>query len=271
MRLHRCGWKTTVRLGLVGMFLGVLSCAPVVTREPIDVETIPSKDWSREELFQSLAERVRQFRSLRSLASVHYQGKDGRGKFEEAIVVERPDKLRLETLSSFGVLLIVTADGEQVVGFDPRENVFVHGRSSKENLARLTRIPLELREIAALLMGLPPVEIQGRWDGKKNSLRRELGGGRSEVVTFDSKLGIPTKWERSGPGGGIELSAIFSDFFSTPPGLFPLKISLEAHAQQRRLEIRYQDPEVNVALPPAVFVQEKPMNVREIPLEALRQ
>jgi hypothetical protein len=248
-----------------------LSCAPVVTREPIDVEAIPSREWSREELFQSLAERAKQFRSLRSLASVHYQGKDGRGKFEEAIVVEGPDKLRLETLSSFGAILIVTANATRVAGFDARENVFVHGRSSKENLARLTRIPLELREIAALLMGLPPIEIQGPWDAKQNSLHRELGGGRNEVVTFDSKLGVPTRWERSGPGGGIELSAIFSDFLSTPPGLFPLKISLEAHAQQRRLEIRYQDPEVNVDLPPALFVQEKPMNVREIPLEALRE
>jgi len=212
---------------------------------------------------------MKQFHSLRSLASVYYQGKDGRGKFEEAIVVERPDKLRLETLSSFGALLIVTANADKVAGFDAQENVFVHGRSSKENLARLTRIPLELREIAALLMGLPPVEIQGRWEGKQNSLRRELGGGRSELVTFDSKLGVPTKWERSGPGGGIELSAIFSDFFSTPSGLFPLKISLEAHAQQRRLEIRYQDPELNVDLPRAVFVQEKPVNARELPIESL--
>lgn len=246
----------------------MLSCAPVVTKEPID-ETIPSREWSREELFESLAQRVEQFRSLRSLASVNYQGKDGRGSFQEAIVVQRPDRLRLETLSSFGVLLIVTADGEQVAGFDPRENVFVHGRSSKENLARLTRIPLELREIAALLMGLPPVGLQGHWGGEQNTLHRELGGGRSEVITFDSKLGVPTKWERYGPGGRIELSALFSDFFSTPSGLFPLRISLEAHDLQKRLEIRYQEPELNVELAPALFVQEKPESVREVPLESL--
>ncbi len=268
MRLLRCGWKATVCLGLVGIFLGVLSCAPIVYREPIDIETIPSREWSQEELFQSLAERIKQFRSLRSLASVHYQGKDGRGGFQEAIVVQRPDRLRLETLSSFGVILIVTANGDKVVGFDPRENVFVHGRSSKENLARLTRIPLELREIAALLMGLPPVEIQGRWEGKQNTLHRELGGGRREVITFDSKLGIPSKWERSSPGGKIELSALFSDFFSTPAGLFPLKISLEDNVQQRRLEIRYQEPELNVALPAALFVQQRPANVKEIPIDS---
>ena len=269
MRLLRCAWRATVYLGLVGNFLGLLSCTPVVYKEPIDIETIPSREWSREELFQNLTERVQQFRSLRSLASVHYQGKDGRGGFQEAIVVQRPDRLRLETLSSFGVVLIVTANGDKVAGFDPRENVFVHGKSSKENLVRLTRIPLELGEIAALLMGLPPVEIQGRWEGGQNSLHRELDSGRTEVVTFHPKLGIPTKWERSGPDGGIEMSALFSDFFSTNAGLFPLKISLEDNVQQRRLEIRYQEPELNVALPATLFVQQRPANVKEIPMESI--
>lgn len=269
MRLLKCRWKAAFCLGVVGILVGVSSCAGIVYKEPSDIETIPSKEWSREELLQSLAERIKQFRSLRSLASVHYQGIDGKGKFQEAIVVQRPDKLRLETLSSFGALLIVTANGERVSGFDPRQNVFFHGKSSKENLLRLTRIPLELREIAALLIGLPPVEIKGPWEEKQNALHRKLSGERSEVITFDSKLGVPTKWERSGADGEIELSALFSDFSATSAGPFPLKMVLEARTLERRLEIRYHDPEVNVNLSSSLFVQGKPKNAREIPLESL--
>ena len=262
-------WKAAVYSVLTGIMLAASSCAPTIYKQPIDLDAVPSREWSREELFQSLTERAERFRSLRSLAWIHYQGKDGRGKFQEAIVVQRPDGLRLETLSSFGVLLVVTANADKVAGFDPRENFFVHGESSKANLVRLTRIPLELREVAALLMGLPPVAAQGNWEGKQNSLRRELPGGRNEVVTFHSKLGVPTQWERTGPNGGIELSAHFSDFSSTPAGPFPLKISLEAPAQQKRVEIRYQEPEVNVDLPPGLFVLEKPAHVREMPIESL--
>jgi outer membrane lipoprotein-sorting protein len=269
LRRPRCEWKTTVYSAVIGILIAASSCTPTLYKEPIDVETVPAREWSREELFQSLTERVERFQSLRSLASVHYQGKDGRGKFQEAIVVQRPDKLRLETLSSFGVLLVVTANGDKVAGFDPRENFFVHGKSSKENLVRLTRIPLELREIAALLMGLPPVAVQGHWEGKQNILHRKLQDGRSEMVAFHSKLGIPTQWERSGPNGEIELSAFFSDFSSTPAGPFPLKISLEAPAQQKRVEIRYQEPELNVDLSPGLFVLEKPAHVREMPIESL--
>jgi len=74
-----------------------------------------------------------------------------------------------------------------------------------------------------------------------------------------------------GADGKVVLRAAFSDFSSTPAGPFPLKITLEAPAQQRRLEIRYQEPEVNVDLPSSLFVQERPANAKEIPLESLGQ
>jgi outer membrane lipoprotein-sorting protein len=251
------------------LLLGSSGCTPTLYKEPIDLESVPARDWSREEMLRRLGERADRLGSLRSLASVHYQGKDGKGKVQEAIVIQRPDRLRLETLSSFGVVLVVTANGERVAGFDPRENLFVHGKSSRENLLRLTRIPLGLREITGLLLGLPPVPIQENWEAKENTLRRALSAGGSETVAFHPKLGLPVQWERSHADGETELSASFSDFTSTPEGPFPLKISLEAPGQHKRIEIRYQEPELNVTLPPQLFVQEKPQNARELPIESV--
>lgn len=168
-----------------------------------------------------------------------------------------------------GAILIVTVDADEVVGFDTREKLFYRGRSSKENLSRFTQIPLDLGELTSLLMGLPPFETQGRWQEEGNSIHRELEGGRREVITFHPSQGIPTKWEQSDSYGRIELSVLFSDFSSTNAGLFPLKISLEDNVQQRRLEIRYQEPELNVALPATLFVQQRPANVKEIPMESV--
>ena len=95
-------------------------------------------------------------------------------------------------------------------------------------------------------------------------------GGPPRVV-FDLAREIPVRWDRSAADGRPELSASFDNFFSTPVGLFPLKINLEAGAQQRSLEIVYQDPEVNVELAPSLFVQEKPPNVKEVPIDVLGQ
>lgn len=254
---------------LSGMFVGILSCAPILPQPSTSLGSSLSKNRATAELVQTLAVRVHQFRSLRALATVSYWGTEGRAGFQEAILVHRPDRLRLETLSLLGAILIVTVDADEITGFHPREGLFYRGISSKENLFRYTKIPLELGELTSLLMGLPPVEVQGQWEEEENSIHRQIDGGRKETITFHPTLDIVTKWERFSVNGEIELRALFADFSSTPAGLFPLKISLEAHAQQRRLEIHYQDPELNVTLPFPLFVQEKPASAREIPLESL--
>ena len=108
-------------------------------------------------MIESMAQRREQFRSLRALAQVEYAGPEGKQGFQEAVLIQRPDRLRLETLSYLGAILIVTANDKEIIGYHPREGVFVRGARSKENMLRYTQIPLELDEITSLLMGLPPV------------------------------------------------------------------------------------------------------------------
>jgi hypothetical protein len=226
----------------------------------------PAPGWTAEKLAAILSRRDQEFKSLRALASVYYRGPEGRQGFQEAVLVQRPDKARLETLSGLGAILVVTVNADQIAGFHPREGVFVRGKSSKENLFRYTRMPLELHEMTRLLLGLPPVTVSADWKIAGSSLYRDLNGQRKEVVAFDLTREIPIRWYRLGPDGSAELSAAFDNF---TPGLFPAKIILEAATQQRSLEIAYQEPEVNVELPLSLFVQEKPPNAKEVPIEAL--
>lgn len=268
------GWrmKRVCRHGMEGILLaavcaGIIGCATIRPQPP--TEKIPEKIWQPGELLESLSRRVEQFRSVRTLANVYYSGPEGTGRFFEAIVVQRPDQLRLETLSQLGAVLIVTVDRDQIVGFHLREGLFYRGSSSRENLLRYTQIPLELAEVTSLLLGLPPVEIRVPFQRERNELVFPLDGGWKDVVTFDSERPVPRKWERFDAHGEVALSAEFDDYAETPAGLFPLKIAVEAHARGRRLEIRYQQPELNVQLPVALFMQQKPANAREIPLESI--
>ncbi|HWP56773.1 MAG TPA: hypothetical protein VNL14_02680 [Candidatus Acidoferrales bacterium] len=230
----------------------------------------PERVLEPERLKQSLAERARDFRSLRSLATVSYRGAEGRGSFEEAVLVERPTRLRLETLSSLGAVAVVTANSSEITGLHPREGLFVRGKTTKSNLLRYTGIPLELSEITALLMGLPPVDVNAAWEISGNSMTRRLAGGGKETVSFDANLGIPVRWERAGPGDAGQLAAVFADFFSSPAGPFPLRVTFDARAQETRVEIRYREPEINVDLADSLFRQEKPANAREVPIESLQ-
>ena len=250
------------------MMAGIVGCGlfPLPASPP--PETPPGKWRETEEMVEILVQRMDQFRSLRALASVYYSGTDGSGGFQEVVLVQRPQRVRLETLSPLGVVLLVTADGDEISGFHPREGLFFRGRSSKQNLLRYTQIPLELGELTSLLMGLPPFEARGLWEGNGSSIMRELGGGWKETISFHSTLEIPTDWRRTDPEGKVELKAQFADF-SSSAGYFPLKIFLEAPPQQKRLQIRYDEPDLNIELAPGLFVQEKPENAKEVPLESL--
>ncbi len=255
---------------LGGLLAGCSTFAPLI--QPPDAQILkepPAAGWTTDKLLQILEQRDRQFRSVRSLASVSYRGPEGQQGFQEAILVQRPDRARLETLSMLGAILIVTVNGDQIAGFHPREGVFIRGESTKENLYRYTRIPLELEEMTRLLVGLPPVAPGSDWQTAGGSLYRDRGGQGKEIVTFDLQSGLPVRWHRLGPDGSSVLSAAFENYSSTPAGPFPSKIIFEAAGQQRSVEIVYEAPEINAALPSELFSQQKPANSKELPIEAL--
>ena len=120
-----------------------------------------------------------------------------------------------------------------------------------------------------LLMGLPPVDAGAPWKQEGNTLIFSPNGRKRDVLTFESHQPVPTKWERFNDDGKVELSAQFNDYVSTPAGLFPFGLMLEAHLQKKKLEIRYKEPEINGAIPPEQFTQQKPANVKEVPIEAI--
>jgi hypothetical protein len=229
----------------------------------------PAPRWELGQLIESIQRRAEQFRSLRALARITYVGPEGKHGFDEAVLVQRPDRLRLETLSLLGAILIVTANEKEIVGYHPREGVLVRGQSSKANLLRYTQIPLELDEITALLSGLPPVDATDASSQEGNSLIFAPRGQVKDTLIFESQWPVPTRWQRFNGDGAVELTAHFSDYITTPAGLFPARIILEAPLQEKKLEIRFQEPELNASIQADVFFQQKPPHVQEIPIEMI--
>lgn len=254
------------KLSFLALLIGLFGCS-TVTAPPSS--QLPVPQWESAQLIESLTQRDKQLQSLRALARVDYAGPEGKHGFQEAVIVQRPDRLRLETLTFLGAILIFTANSKEIVGYHPREGVFVRGQPSKDNLRRYTQMPLELPEVTTLLMGLPPVQTGGAWKQDGNTLTFSTGERKRDAVAFESAQPVPTKWERFNSDGKLELSAQFSDYVSTSAGLVPGHIVFEAHLQKRKVEIRYEEPAVNGSTSPDLFTQQKPANVKEVPIEAI--
>lgn len=250
---------------LAALFWG-LGCATV---EPPSAPPLPAPEWQPNQLLESIAQRRERFRSLRALAQVEYAGPEGKHGFQEAVVVQRPDRLRLETLSMLGAILIFTANEKELVGYHPREGVFVRGPATKENLQRYTKIRLELDEITMLLMGLPPVESSTPWKQEGNALVFSPNGRARDVLRFENQQPVPSHWQRVNDQDEVELTARFGDYVATDAGLFATRIIFESDRPKQRLEIRYQEPELNGSLQPDLFSQQKPAHAEEVPIEAI--
>lgn len=257
----RCVWRQA--LSVITLVTAMSGCATSSLTTPNAGVQLPFGD-----LIAGLAERQQTFRSLRSLARIDYRIDDRKGGFQGVLVVDRPRHLRLEVSSLLGADLILTADEREVQAFHPREGRFYRGASSRENLYQYTQVFLELDELTALLLGLPPVEGAREWEveGYRASRRRADRG--TDVITFDLAQGVPSKWSRLDARGNTRFVALFEDFESTPSGLFPMKISFSAPSLQRRVVIDYDQPELNARISPSVFVQEKPETAVEVPLRS---
>jgi hypothetical protein len=229
----------------------------------------PAREWEAKELIDALSQRHEQFRSLSAAARVDYAGPDGKHGFQEAVLVERPQRLRLETLTMVGTVMVVTVNDNEIIGHYVREGIMVRGPTSRENLVRMTQIALELHEITAVLLGVPPVALKDRWEQRGNTLVFAGAEGTSDAVSFEAEQPVPTRWQRTNAAGEIEMNVAFTDYISTPAGLFPGRLIMEAPLQKRKLDIRYQEPEVNGVLPAERFTQEKPGHVKELPMEAV--
>jgi hypothetical protein len=254
---------------LVSVIIALLFSACSTTVRPPALPPPLAAQWESAQLIEAMRQRRDRLRSVRALARVNYAGPEGKQGFEEAVLVQRPDRLRLETLTMLGAILIVTANDREMIGYYPREGVMVRGRASKENLLRYTQIPLELDEITALLAGLPPVAPSAPYRQEGNVLTFSPNGIKRDTLTFASKDAVPTKWERFNGNGAVEIMAQFADYIATPAGLFPSRIYVEAPAQNRKLDIRFQEPELNGAIPAESFSQTTPPHVQEIPIEAI--
>lgn len=129
------------------------ACGARQTPMPADVVD------SHEELLAHMAARSEEVHSARASAVMDYFGRAGRVRVRQAIVVHRPDRLRLETLSPFdSTLSVVTANQRELAFYDLSNETLQTGAPTADNLARLIPLRFTPGDIVSVLLGSPPLD-----------------------------------------------------------------------------------------------------------------
>jgi outer membrane lipoprotein-sorting protein len=255
--------------------MAVAACSSLGTRPEAPRAVAPAAV-SAEMLLDDLARRSASLKSFRALAQMHYVGPTDKLGIKEVIVVERPDHLRIEMMSTFGVALQIATDGTTISAYHRGDRTFYQGKATMENLSRFTRLDIDLHDIADLLVGLPPERPHsGRAD---LTFDRALGQWRVAsplvghdllVLWFDPDDRVPARARQTDPAGRPRYDASFAEYETVSGTAVPSFVRFEIPDQGAKIELRYSNITINSAIDPGLFRFSAPPGAKIVDLDQI--
>jgi len=212
-----------------------------------------------QKMIAALVERDKRLASMQTPAVMEYRAGDQHVKAKEEIVVRRPDNLRVEALSPFGVALLLAAQGSQLAIFEPDKNRFMRGQATADTIYRYVRIPMAPADAVGLLMGLAPpafalnasadsVSNQGGMMvasyGNLASGPRELGFSAGNLAMVRETAG----------DGRVNYEVRYTDYHDIGGVMFPYVVDANFPAAGSHVTFHYLRPIVNGDIPDSTFV-----------------
>ena len=259
-RLRRAGALSLLMLGLAGL----TGCPNRIAR-PADGPTEPAPVLAR------LAERSHALTSLSGMISLEVWRGDERVKLRQLLLVQRPDHIRVDTLSPFDQpLAMMASDGQSVTIYSLEQRRYEQGPATPDHLARLLRLPLTGDELTAVLAGGVPVRPDAQatldWDDTAGAYILDLRTPERRQRLLVEPVAFRISEIRTYQGDTLVFVARFGDYDGEGPTAVPQRMRFEVPAEKMRVDAQFDDHTVNVTPPADAFVIPVP---RGIPVEPL--
>ncbi|MBI3784529.1 MAG: DUF4292 domain-containing protein [Deltaproteobacteria bacterium] len=258
----RCG----VCIVSVVVFSGCATLRPA-TPAPVSGE-LPSPT----ELEAVLRQRYEALQGLRGLAHLRYSDPTESSSSRQAIVVQRPDHVRIEVLSLFGTAFLLVADGSLITAYVPDERTVYRGPATPENLWRYTRLWLPVKKLVDIVLATPTASADAAssvaFDAAAAavSLRSQTPDG-TQSVWFTAGRQLVAAEERDSHGG-VRWLAHYSKYEERNGLSVPTHIVLELPRWSRSMELDLQDVDVNPAIDGAMFALQPPPGSKVVELQS---
>ncbi|MFQ5667182.1 MAG: hypothetical protein ACE5I7_12215 [Candidatus Binatia bacterium] len=209
--------------------------------------------------------------SLRALARVRYRDPQESNTSREALVVARPDRIRVEVLSVFGSVFVLTTGNGVMAAYARRANTVYRGRASPENLERYARLGLPVHSLVDIVLATPPVhpdrpaEVSFDTAAGRIRLRQEFDEGVQLVWFSDARL--PVAAEERDPAGRAHWRATFGDYENHRDVLVATRVGFELPAWSQAVEMTLRDIDVNPSLDHSIFALQTPPDSKVVNLD----
>ncbi|PLX85139.1 MAG: hypothetical protein C0617_05495 [Desulfuromonas sp.] len=258
-------WRRLLPIFLLFIFF-LQACVPAPPPPPAVV--VPGMETT---LLDRLYDYGRAFRSLKGVAKVRVSSGGRTLSGTQVLFAEKPDRLRAETLNPLGFgqsLLQVAASGDKLEVYVPREGRYYEGQATAGNLARFTRLPLQLEDLVRLILYDVPVLpfeetlLSSGEGGYRLSLYGE--GEVRQELTYDA--GLRLTGSAYFVGKDLQLEVVYEKFSEDRPG-FPRVQRLSAPQDGAVASLVFSEALTNVVIPGDRFSLDPPagIEVRPIP------
>jgi hypothetical protein len=228
----------------------VLLCACASLGRVPDFQPIAGEEASMRALVERAIRDADERRTLRAVGKLHVAGPGGSGNVKQVILVERPARLRLESLNVLGqaATLLVT-DGERYAFFDGK--TLDDGDVSAETLRERLGLAFAPGEAAdALLVAPKPVA----WPPRAILAR----GAEREVSFADQTLRFADGGELSAiesrdASGSVLWIAEYATWREVPGGRYPFSVVLSFPGTKLRAKLDLSAVELNPKLEASLF------------------
>jgi hypothetical protein len=183
----------------------------------------------------------------------------------QALVVDRPDRIRVDILTPMGLALALGTDHARLWAYQPSERVRYEGGATPQNLVRLLGAPLALTDVVDILLGLPPARVSKgppsvvtTTEGHRLTL--PLADGEQRIWFAPDTLDIVRAEEER--RDGMVLRIVFGDHERG----FPHVVDVESPRRGAPVRLQYDEVELNPTVAAALFAP--PPADRVLPLEA---
>jgi len=213
--------------------------------------------------------RRSEIRSIRALARTSYSSPEPSQRVRQLILAARPDRLRWEILSPFGTAFVLTAIHGTLAAYVPGEHTVYRGAASPENLARYAGVDLSVATVVDLLLGTPPLLVDGLIVASEEGDEFELWQSVDDevFVSWFSPLMDPVRYESRDNEGYVLVRATFGDFTRVQGIRLATHLTVEIPPSSRRVEMELREPEVNPDLPDRLFALQTPPGTTEVDID----
>lgn len=223
----------------------------------------PVRPVTAEELLAGLATRRAAVTSLRARGRLR-TGLEGVWT-REALLVRRPDAVRIDVLSPFGLAMALGVHGTRLWAYPPSEGARYEGPATPANLRHFLGAPVAVADVVDILLGVPP----GRTPAGRPTLtftpegdyrlRIPLRDGE-QTIWFASDTHLVLRAEET-RDDALALRVAFDDYRDG----FPYSLDVQVPGRGAPAKFTYETVEANVPVDPSLFAP--PPARRVLPLE----